>query len=304
MKRHIISCLCGLCLSLALGSCGSEDTPEVNYRNPSDFFQPAADDQSDEAQLRRQFFSETGCYLLFTDTIQHDYLGVDINGDPVYNIELLELNYSVGMTAYISTTYVYTYVTDIEQKRQVTEFLKEYVMPHLSKQVKPYSWFISKTITGRQKNAGFTLTPYAVTNQRCTAIAANYLLQRERTDAQKVAYAQRILNAVAAQIASDHGEAFTDFYEVSSDYYQNPYTLYGYSDVYHLTVAEGYNFGFLNTVSSATAFPNMASDLTSYLTEAVSTTEAQQQTKYANYPLVLQKLQIVRDVMSALGYIF
>ena len=64
---------------------------EPDYKNPSDYFQPAADDNSEEAQLRRKFFADYGSYLLFNDTLQNVYLGKDINGDPRYFVETIDL---------------------------------------------------------------------------------------------------------------------------------------------------------------------------------------------------------------------
>ena len=80
MKRLFYSfaiILSGICLI----SCESEDALEPDYKNPSDYFQPAADDNSEEAQLRRKFFADHGSYLLFNDTLQNVYLGKDINGE-------------------------------------------------------------------------------------------------------------------------------------------------------------------------------------------------------------------------------
>ena len=57
MKRLFYSfaiILSGICLF----SCESEDALEPDYKNPSDYFQPAADDNSEEAQLRRKFFAD------------------------------------------------------------------------------------------------------------------------------------------------------------------------------------------------------------------------------------------------------
>ena len=63
---------------ICLFSCESEDALEPDYKNPSDYFQPDADDNSEEAQLRRKFFADHGSYLLFNDTLQNVYLGKDI----------------------------------------------------------------------------------------------------------------------------------------------------------------------------------------------------------------------------------
>ena len=90
---------------------------EPDYKNPSDYFQPAADDNSEEAQLRRKFFADHGSYLLFNDTLQNVYLGKDINGDPRYFVETVDLTYTVGQTGYgtSQSSYTFTYIPNFER---------------------------------------------------------------------------------------------------------------------------------------------------------------------------------------------
>ena len=93
---------------------------EPDYKNPSDYFQPAADDNTEEAQLRRKFFADHGSYLLFNDTLQNVYLGKDINGDPRYFVETVDLTYTVGQTGYgtSQSSYTFTYIPNFECSRK------------------------------------------------------------------------------------------------------------------------------------------------------------------------------------------
>ena len=77
-------------------ACAKEDTltPEVDTN--IDCFAPAADAMDEESVLRRTFFEQENCYLLFSDTLRREELGKDSNGDMQYFIELLDVNYSVG----------------------------------------------------------------------------------------------------------------------------------------------------------------------------------------------------------------
>ena len=86
-------------------ACAKEDTltPEVDTN--IDCFAPAADAMDEESVLRRTFFEQENCYLLFSDTLRREELGKDSNGDMQYFIELLDVNYSVGASTNSSLTY-------------------------------------------------------------------------------------------------------------------------------------------------------------------------------------------------------
>ena len=65
---------------IVFAACGGDDVV-VSVKGISVPFMPAEGDNSEEAELRRRFFSEHGAYLLFSDTLQHEWIGVDANGD-------------------------------------------------------------------------------------------------------------------------------------------------------------------------------------------------------------------------------
>ena len=296
------SLLC--CGARALTACGSEDDLAPDYKNPSANFQPAADDQSEEARLRRQFFGTTGSYLLFNDTIQREFLGVDINGDSRYFVETVDLGYAIGTSVTSGISYSYTYLSSIEQKQQLTDFLLQYVQPHLTGVMRPYSWLVANVVTSYSQNSmGSTSVSrvYAAANQRCIAVAGNYLIQQERTDAQRQTYAQRILNIIIGQLAMNRSEAFGDFYKYSANYYSTDYSRAGFDG--QPSASELRQLGFLSSTSS-TSFPSMTNDLNTYATLVVQNTEEQLAKTYAAYPLVLQKAAVVRQVLIGLGYVF
>ena len=95
-------------------ACAKEDTltPEVDTN--IDCFAPAADAMDEESVLRRTFFEQENCYLLFSDTLRREELGKDSNGDMQYFIELLDVNYSVGASTNSSLTYSYTLLQSME----------------------------------------------------------------------------------------------------------------------------------------------------------------------------------------------
>ena len=79
-----------LSVILGLQSC-SEKALDADYKDVTTPFVPAADDHSEEAELRRSFNAEHGSYLLFNDTLQHVALGRDVNGNMQYFTELIDI---------------------------------------------------------------------------------------------------------------------------------------------------------------------------------------------------------------------
>lgn len=285
---------------LALATaCSSEDTPEVDYNNPTAYFVPADDDLSFTAQLRRQFYQDNGSYLLFNDTLQHQFLGKDINGDDRYFTETLDMTYDIGQSSPSSYEYTYTYLTDDSTRLAMTQFVEQYILTHMTGKMRPYSFFLCRSISGKSiySSGSATLRPYALSNERCTAVSTNYLLQRQRTDAQKTAYAQRIINIMLSQMVVNNSSAFADFFAYNADDYG-----VNYPEGFTNTTENMRQRGFLT--SNAGYFPTRTQDLTAYTAEAVASSDAQLQTKYGNYPIVLAKFAIVRRVLVELGYKF
>ena len=90
---YILSLLAGIILSIS--SCSKEADPTFDFTDPRDGFAPADDATDEISVLRRNFYNETGSFLLFNDTLRHDYIGKDLNGEDRYFTELLDIKYEV-----------------------------------------------------------------------------------------------------------------------------------------------------------------------------------------------------------------
>lgn len=283
---------------MGFAGCSSEDTPEVEYHNPSMFFQPSDSDNSVEAQMRRKFYSDHGTYLLFNDTLQYKFLGTDINGDDQYFIELIDPSYEVGGQSSSTVSYTYTYLTDDSTKQAAIDYVDEYIMPHLSKRLRPFSVFLCRQINVGTYN--MTQSPYAVANQRCVLISMNYLMIRQRTDAQKQTYADRVLNVIVNQAAVNNTSSFTTFYSYSSQYYGVTYSSAGITG----TTDEIRSLGFISTGSVSGSFPSSEVDLQAYTTEATRYSQEELEAKYGDYPIIMNKFAALKSVLTELGYVF
>ena len=289
-------------LSLVMLMSCSEDDVTVDVQDASSHFMPAADDQSEEAQLRRTFYEETGSFLLFNDTLQHYVTGTDVNGDVHYFTEVLDLNYEVGMSTIPNEQFTYTLLTDLDGKRVAVQYLKDYLLSHLSDKMLPYSWLLVDKI---QRNFTGTLSsPYAAAGQRAVVVACNLLPRL--TDAQKEQYATQVMNTIIGKLATDQAAVFTEFLSVSAANYEGTFT-----DPQNTAA----NTAILNEAGFITRgkdeignesnglYPDQQQDIAAFARLVVATPMETLKSRYAAYPLVVTKCEIMLKTLKSLGYV-
>lgn len=299
MFRYTFIALCLAALSFSVTGCGNDDNDAlvIGYKNPADMFRPSDDDTTRVAQLRRDFFNETGVYLLFTDTIQHEYIGDDINGDPQYFTETIDMTYNVGQTSANSASYSFTYLTKYSDQKMTADFAREYLLNHITGRLRPYSLFLGRVING-VNDRGAALRPTALTNQRCIAVASSYLTLRNRTDAEKKNFAQTVINAIIAQLAQNNIHEFDKFFSYSSRYYNVDYSTLGIEGTEKVLL----NYGFVGTPGLSSC-PSRENDLNVYASMAVRYTPEEFVKRY-DTPIVINKFNEMCNVLSHLGYVF
>ena len=284
---------------LGMVSCSSEGDPTFQFTDPSENFQPKEGDDEAIAKLRQDFQAATGNYLLFNDTLQHVYLGKDINGDDKYFTELLDIKYEVGQTSsYQRTTYSYTNLKSYEKCLEATNYLKQYILPHLSSKLAPFSWYLTSVIYGKV-DGGSDVRPYAVSGQRCIILSCKYLPQL-KTEEKKQQLAKRHLLVIIQSLASNNAPSFADFTAVSSKYYNTDFSTEELTRDLTEVVREK---GFISTVSNA-SHPRQENDINAFTSLVMSYSDEQIETRYANYPLIVQKAKMFRKDLINLGYIF
>ena len=286
-------------LPLALGSC-KEDEVTPDLKEVTTPFLPAVSDNSEEAQLRREFYAAHSSFLLFNDTLQHYETGKDINGEQHYFTETLDLTYDIGMSTYSNNKYSYTLLTDTERKREAVQYVEDYLLTHITGKLMPYSWLLVDKIS--REFLGAVSSPYAVTGQRAVVVACNLLPRL--TDAQKVQYTRQVMNTIIAKLASDNAEAFAEFFAVSASYYDgsftDPKTTAANTAILNEAgfICRGQSFG--SDVNGL--YPSQELDLNAYARQVAATTPEAFEKKYADYPLVLKKFEIMRRILLDLGY--
>jgi len=299
MKKYQI--FLAACLSvLLLAACGDdEDVLGTEYQDPTNYFMPDPSATDETSVLRREFQEQNGSYLLFTDTLQRYQIGTDVNGDPKYFIELLNIQYSVGQTASITDTYKYTYFTDIEDQRFVVDYMNEYILNHITGKLRPFSWFLAKSIEVKS-NLGTVTRPFAVTGQR--AIIVSLGQAKRLSESGRKTLASRIMNTIIGQLVVNNITTFKEFFVYSEAYYSHP-----------MTVPEGttrekflLDAGFISPATSMANFyyPSQRDDLTAFSLMVITNSEEKLQKTYGEYPVIMKKFQLMREGLISLGYVF
>lgn len=306
IMKKITKILVGAFLLSLFAACSKEDTPVPNIKDTSYYFEPLPSDTSEEAELRRAFSQKHGSHLLFTDTIQHEFLGMNFLGDSLYFTEKLDINYYIG-SSYGTGTLHYTYenLTTIEQKRKAVEFVETYVLPHFTADLTPYSWLLVSRIA--YHNALHQITyPYACSGQRATAVACNGVMRYNESQLKKLSI--QVISSLSSQIVTNNSNLFEDFKAVSRRYYGNKFA--------EITISSKENTEYLRNAGLLSKgknewgnivngwYPTDDIDLTDYTTLVITYTMEQIQEMYGQYPLIIQKAELFRDAMHSLGFKF
>ena len=283
-------------------ACGSDDVV-VSVKDISVPFLPAADDNSEEATLRRRFYSEYGSYLLFNDTLQHELVGVDANGDAKYDTELIDVDYEIGMSTSTNNVYRFELLNDIEAKRGAVVFLEDYILSHISGKLAPFSWLIVNNITCYDKGYGVTTKPYAVIGQRTVVVAAQLLPRLSA--AQKEQYKRQVMNIIIAQLALDHADMFAEMYALSIGNYGGTFDTPDTNEQNtHILAEAGFICrGSIDIMGEKNGcYPSKELDVKAFARLVAANTQAAVEARYADYPLVIAKAAIMRKILTTLGY--
>lgn len=298
--RHDINILgAALLTAMLMAACGSEEDPVLDYTDPTYNFIPADSAKDEISELRRQFYAETGSYLLFNDTLQCRYTGVDVNGTPRYFIEKLDINYTVGSTSYESTSYTYSNLATDERKKEAVEYLRTYILPHFSASLRPFSYFLTSKIIYKNTSGDVNDKVYAASGQRAVVLACS-TLPSLRTEAQKQQLVSRQLNVVISKLATDHSDSFSDFAEVSASYYGSDIESVSGMTTTQLLRSKG----FLSSGNSSIYYPSLSDDISAYTSLVMNYTDERITKVYASYPLVIEKARLFKQDLTNIGFIF
>ncbi len=300
MKPYIL-------LFLLLGACWScsdkEDiTPSGNDRNMfdmPDFSSP------EEMQIRRDFYKETGSYLIFNDSLYYRDLTTPQGSEP--ECVILDLQYQISGTTDDSKI-SYSLLQNMEDKTSATRFLKEEILTWLSPAFYSYTFFMADDFVVSTQpywwSDMWVDTPTeAYAGYNATLIAYNDFYSKDETE--RYRYKRQVLRIMLEKNHTQIKESeYDDFYNVFPKFYaKRPEKKddKGKGD-YEETVWE---VGYMTTYQGSMYqdFWSKKYDLLAYVTEIYSLTEEEFDAKYdkEKYPIVHQKKEALVKIFERNG---
>ena len=122
MKKSILYILMGL----VFAACEKEDAlqPQIDFSN----LYAITDDPDDPVQsLRYDLYTNYNVSVYFTDTVGKFLLSYDIVGNPVYEYELIDLNWGFSSSSAADRDIEYHFLTSDEDKLKALEFVRSFV---------------------------------------------------------------------------------------------------------------------------------------------------------------------------------
>ena len=295
MKRlyyFIIVSLCFLCVI----SCAKEDDLTPTELN-EDYFTVPADATDEISVLRREFYERNGVHLLFNDTLRREQRGTYADGTPIWYVETIDLNYNISSSGY--STYVLSYLDNQEAREAAVELVEQHILSHLGEGLRPYSFLLLQQIQDYDEDYDEYDDVDFVNNVRCMGISTGNIV--EQNDEEQVAFCNSMLHSiVSSRVENLEDAVFEEFYSFCSEYYGMDYADFGMSD--YPEDEELYALGFILTYSWY--FPYESNDLESFVDAVFEMTEAEFRETYGSYPIIIQKYEIIREIISNMGYVF
>lgn len=301
MKKYRI--ILGLLFISACWACSEEDSLETVYDNRFSYFAPDSEATDEESILRRNFYETEKSYLLFNDTLRHEPIGVDNTGEMRYFTELLDLGYYVGSN-YTEYKYDFVYMQTFEEKRASVDFLKEYILLHFSSDLRPFSWLLVKEMS--YTNYAGTTYYNSINGERCTALALGDILSL--TDDAKEQLSQDIIISVLSSLLAIKDAEMQKFFSISNGLYEGSFTLDDYYDeVANMEalknagfICKGEFWGFETTG----IYPSKERDCNAFIKLVFNYSPEEVEDMYGDYPLVMEKYNVINNLITELGYIY
>ncbi len=291
-------------LFIALSSCNTESVLKSEPDDTVSRFLPEQGDNSEEAKLRRAFYKDEGCFLLFNDTIRHDFLGMGSDGKEYYKTETIDIGYSVGDNYEQSGSYTYEYLSTIEEKRAADSFLRTEILQRLqAKSLRPFSWLAVKKVV--YTAFGKETEKASVKGERCIAVSLGDItapnLDRKQLGMQ-------IMGSMLGSLIMSNEKTLADFTRISAALYD---TRFNTDRIEENEWAEIRSKGFIKRAVNDRSgsilwgwYPTKEQDINAFVELVLSSTEEDVGKQYEAYPLIIRKYREMKKVFESIGYKF
>lgn len=314
MKHYLYSFM--MIAALALVSCGSEDAV-IASDETDQWLHPYGATAADQA-LQIKFYNQNGIYLLFNDTLRKQQVSTNPDGTPFYDMETVDLTYYMtGLSTSDNQIFSYDYLTTDIDKQKATAFVQDKVLPRLSGDLLPFSLLVVNKINlWSRQYASYPLTlstPVVHAGYRCTAISVEGVADMD--DTQQTTYCNQILQAVVnSKLSALPDDTFDEFYSYCAQYYST-YAMYEAAEAFFAVNPTPMDIGLLDngvsyyswTTEGSLIMYNIAAknyDLQDYTTAVFTYSDAAFSEKYGQYPIVMAKFQLLKQIYESVGVRF
>lgn len=310
MMKNKYLCILMALVSFVLLSCSDEEDTTPTHADINKFA-PADEDQSVEAQIRRDFKSKTGSYLLFNDTLSKQRTGEDMYGNPVYKVETLDIGYEmVGF----GNSYVYTfdYIKTDAEKQKAAQLVEEKLAKKLG-DILPFSLILANRINVWKYNKQGVLVPAddswndVVPNPIFVLGSRSLAVSMENGEAyDDDTFFNSMLEDIVYNKLKAQGNSFLqDFYNAVNDYTRVTSTRkdrLGYERKVDDELAR--SLGFVKDYSRNYFVSSQESDTRQYLKILLSEKQEEYEAEFAAYPICLKRFSVMRAKIQELGFNF
>ncbi|MDE7074409.1 MAG: hypothetical protein K2O69_05075 [Odoribacter sp.] len=289
MKKQINLLIAGL-MAWGCFAC-SEDKLTPSEPNHTFAARPGAQDE----ELRREFFDKHNCYIIFNDTLRHDYMGTDEDGDAFYDTELVDPRWTIfgvsGDNEYY--TYFFEYFTTPEEKSVRAEYMGDVVdLLDRHNLTKPYSILVVKKIVREDIDWGDQEFYDMLSTERCFIVNLTDIVDTE--DAKYQLAAEMAGNGLRVK----YEQELAPFFNLTIEELMRGYDDYGYYNNYE--DEEDFKRGGLLEYDSY-YYPSKGADVASYLKLLLTKTQEEVEQEYSDYDVILQKYAIIREIADKAG---
>lgn len=313
MTKIVIALLLGWCIFL-----GCEDENIVSEPSYYENFWEIKDNPNDPVQHRAfEIYQQYGVPVFLNDTIGKIFVKVDIHGDSVFRYETIDLNWNFSSESY-NTPYTHTYIKETDKCLVALELAAKY-LETIPAGIYPFSMLLTEKTVRPSMSGDVTSISSGIFFR--TLLLSDVL--KQNTDAKVKKYINKIMIDVILNKMDDN--AVNNFSKVSaSKHYDVKWeklepNLPDNFDPDILTDSNALEedkkavrdvlgkYGFVSNYEQldfdddwelvyfdcTPPYPDI--DLQGYINEIVSVTPEEFERRWGNYPLVMQKYELIRD---------
>ena len=288
MKKYIL----GFVIAVCLWACSKEDWPS-NDQLEVNFFAVPEGATGEEAELRRKFFDKTGVYLLFSDTLGCRNI-TTLSGETIVEWQVVDLMWNMNTNSFADSLGFFPYQV-IWKKEAAAKFVQDELLTGLPELFYPYSILLTERLVLFENFYG-TYVPGEVavySGMQATAIALGDIATA--SDEEKETLKNEIMKAmIVNNLSLIKDSDLAVFYSYSTDYYD----ISSWNVPFPVE-----SVGFLPTYASSwmVTFNTKSLDVLAYVEEIFNLSETKFRETYAEYSVVIEKMEEMVKVLRKYG---